>query len=149
MLNDLEHMLMNRYGHVKNKPKSEIERASIEEQMAYELFMNKPPQLGSAKITGSYVGIIDKISQQMVNKKRYTPIIKTEIKHGYRKRKMNYAIGTILMDTSIGLMEILVKALGTVEETSIQYLSKTRPDVAHLMRKKKPFSEIAKQYFKK
>ncbi|MEM4244820.1 MAG: hypothetical protein QW404_00015 [Candidatus Nanoarchaeia archaeon] len=135
MQSELEQRLRQEYFYVKNKTKAEIENATIEEQMAYELFSlknlsNKP-----------YFSVLDKMSQKIVRDKVYIKKEKTRL---YKNQLLTEA-GYFLI---IGILEIMINIMRFIEKTSINYLEKTRPDVASMMKKGKPFNEIAKQYFK-
>lgn len=48
----------------------------------------------------------------------------------------------------IGALAASIVICSNIEKISLSYLNKTRPDVVSMMREGRPFSEVAKQYFK-
>ncbi len=138
MQSELEQRLKQAYGYVKNKTNAEMDNATIEEQMAYELF----------KVTkikaGPYISILDKMSEKIVIDKGYRLIKKEKRKYG----SANYLIKETGYFFAMKLLEAFINIMKLIEKTSINYLNKTRPDVAYMMKEGKSFHEIAKQYFK-
>lgn len=62
---------------------------------------------------------------------------------------IKYRMGNAFIHISMGLLELFISVCALIEKASINYLSRTRPDVASMMRKGAPFYEIAKQYVEK
>jgi len=72
---------------------------------------------------------------------------RTKIDKTWKKTK--YAIGIAGMYAGMGALQLLVWLFGLVEKQSINYLNKTRPEVANMMRRKEPFHKVAEEYFRK
>ncbi|MFH1332122.1 MAG: hypothetical protein ABIH63_02450 [archaeon] len=72
---------------------------------------------------------------------------RTKIDRVWKETK--YTIGTAGMYAGMGALQILVWVLGLIEKQSLNYLNKTRPEVANMMRRKEPFHKVAQEYFRK
>ncbi len=72
---------------------------------------------------------------------------KTKIEEGWQEAK--YGLTMAGMYIGIGMLKLLEMTFAFIEKQSINYLSKTRPDISYMMKRKEPFNKIAQQYFYK
>lgn len=128
-LSNLEKELVRKYGNVKNETRPAIEGRSIAEQMAYEVLLNKP---SIKKERREYRSILDRISQEIPSNKKFIPIPVPAKK----KSEMKPALEAAYYYTNMGALSILIKLLEGIERASINYLNKTRPDLAQTLKKR-------------
>jgi len=138
----LEKKLIERY----QQGKTSIENRSIAEQMADEIFQanieirpRKTPEYKPNRITN-----VQSLRQDEIHLNKMFVGHKTDYKD-----RISYSLGNAFYYACMGALDLFIAVCKAVEEASINHLSKTRPDVANMMKKGAGFSELSEQYFKR
>ncbi len=65
------------------------------------------------------------------------------------KDKIKPAIEDMCIYAGMGLLALSIVVLSSIERVSLNELNKTRPDIAYMIKKGRPFTEVSRQYFRK
>ncbi len=156
--NDLEEKLRTYL--VSGKVRS-LEKGSVAEQMAYELYLNDRTASLSMKEKKKLKYKPNKVTERAKNNNLYLrgegvdisgEYIylgeDSEIKQGYAD-KVKWVLEAAFYYTFMGLFKGVAITLGVIEKASTNHLRKTRPDIASMIERGEDFSEVAKIYFQK